>query len=215
MKSSYDDTTDIEQQTNNLRKRYAYKKENTSPNNNEPSTFAAPSYRFLAKDDSKVKVSIQAGHLWWRGVFVISTLMAIACIIALWAPYPVGLRMPSDQVAQMPWSGGCKGIDSCVCPRATICADDLLSMIFLTLARTSAWFDYPLYMLLFLSKARNLNNFLQGTMLKCWINFSDAHRVHSLFGIIVGIESTSHSFFHLLRWARRKDDIQVSLQLLN
>ena len=118
--------------------------------------------------------------------------------------------MPSDDVAQMPWSNGCQGgLQSCICPRQTICADDLLSMIFLTIARSTAWFDYPLYMLLFMSKANNLNNFLQKTALRCWINFSDYHHVHSLFGIIVGIESASHTFFHLLRWARRKDDIQV------
>jgi hypothetical protein len=29
--------------------------------------------------------------------------------------------------------------------------------------------------------------------------------------MIVGLESTSHSFFHVLRWARRKNDIQVRL----
>jgi hypothetical protein len=34
--------------------------------------------------------------------------------------------------------------------------------------------------------------------------------VHSLFGIIVGFESTSHTFFHILRWARRNNDIEVS-----
>jgi hypothetical protein len=117
--------------------------------------------------------------------------------------------MPTEMVATMPWSNGCRGLQSCICPRETICADDLLSMIFLTIARSTAWFDYPLYMLLFMSKANNLNNFLQKTALRCWINFSDYHRVHSLFGVIVGIESASHSFFHVLRWARRRDDIQL------
>lgn len=120
--------------------------------------------------------------------------------------------MPSDQVAEMPWSDGCKdGLNSCICPRETICADDILSMIFLTLARCSAWFDYPLYMVMFLSKADNLNNFLQRTSLRVWINFSDYHHAHKSFGIIVGIETTSHTFFHLLRWGRRNGDIQVSL----
>ena len=108
----------------------------------------------------------------------------------------------------MPWSNGCIGVATCICPRETICADDLISMIFLTIARASAWFDYPLYMLLFLTKCANLNNFLQTTAARVWINFSDSHRVHSLFGIIVAIETSSHTFFHLLRWARRMDDIQ-------
>jgi len=170
-----------------------------------------PTYDFLQKDDEeKEGGSLRAGSRWWHGVFLFSLIGMLACIITLWAPYPIGARMPSATVAAMPWSDGCGGgLDACICPRETICADDLLSMIFLTIARCSAWFDYPLYMLLFMSKANNLNNFLQKTALRCWINFSDYHRVHSLFGMIVGIESASHSFFHILRWARRKDDIQL------
>lgn len=118
--------------------------------------------------------------------------------------------MSSEDVAKMPWSNGCQGgLSSCICPRETVCADDLRSMIFLTIARSMAWFDYPLYMLLFLSKAKNLNNFLQRTLASMWINFSDYHRVHSLFGIWVGVESTMHAFFHTLRWALRHDDLRL------
>ena len=116
-------------------------------------------------------------------------------------------------------------------------------MIYLTIARCSAWFDYPLYMVLFLSKCDNLNNLMQRTSLRVWLNFSEVclsksvmqniylyhsffnippfytiiyssqtckyHHCHTLFGIIVGIETLSHSFFHILRWATRNDDIQV------
>ncbi|KAL7515165.1 hypothetical protein ACHAXN_012567 [Cyclotella atomus] len=64
-------------------------------------------------------------------------------------------------------------------------------------------------MVLFLSKCNNLNNYLQKTVLRCFINFSDYHKVHRLFGIIVGIESASHSFFHLFRWKCRSDDIKL------
>ena len=172
-----------------------------------------PTYDFLQKEHEAKEGggSIRPATKWWHGVFIFSFISMIACIITLWAPYPFGARMPSATIAAtMPsFSNGCIGLQSCICPRATICADDLLSMIFLTIARSTAWFNYPLYMLLFLSKAQNLNNFLQKTALRCWINFSDFHRVHTLFGIVVGLESASHSFFHLLRWARRKNDIQV------
>jgi len=169
-----------------------------------------PSYEFLTKDGGeKEGGSLRPGAKWWHGIFFFSLISMLACIITLWAPYPIGARMPTEMIAKMPWSDGCEGLKSCICPRETICADDLTSMIFLTIARSTAWFDYPLYMLLFMSKANNLNNFLQKTALRCWINFSDYHRVHSLFGIIVGVESMSHSFFHLLRWARRNDDIQL------
>mmetsp|Transcript_19390 Transcript_19390/g.27622 ORF Transcript_19390/g.27622 Transcript_19390/m.27622 type:complete len:950 (+) Transcript_19390:61-2910(+) len=166
-----------------------------------------PKYEFLMESD-KERGSLKAGHKWWHAVFILSLISFLACIITLWAPYPIGARMPSSEVAKMPWSNGCIGVATCICPRETICADDLISMIFLTIARASAWFDYPLYMLLFLTKCANLNNFLQTTAARCWINFSDSHRVHSLFGIIVAIETSSHTFFHLLRWARRMDDIQ-------
>jgi hypothetical protein len=196
-----------------------FKKKGSPLDNSDRSTLGAsgrskrgllPNYDFLQKEnEEKEEASLRGGSKWWHGVFLFSIISMLACIITLWAPYPIGARMPSDQIAMMPWSNGCQGVDMCICPRETICADDLLSMIFLTIARSSAWFDYPLYMLLFMSKANNLNNFLQKTALRCWINFSDYHKVHSLFGIIVGIESASHTFFHLLRWARRNNDIQL------
>ena len=127
------------------------------------------------EEDHKESRSLIARHQWWYGVFFFSLVSFAACAITLWAPYPTGARMPTTMIAEMPWSDGCKGgLSSCICPRETICADDLPSMIFLTIARCSAWFDYPLYMVLFLSKANNLNNFLQKTALRCWINFSGA-----------------------------------------
>ena len=171
-----------------------------------------PNYDFLRKDDEHREggsLLPGAGAKWWHAVFGFSLVSLLACVVTLWAPYPYGARMPSAMVAETPWSDGCQGLPSCICPRETLCADDLISMVFLTIARSTAWFDYPLYMLLFLSKANNLNNFLQRTALRCWINFSDFHRVHALFGAVVGIESASHSFFHLLRWARRRDDLRL------
>lgn len=165
------------------------------------------------EDELKVGRSLRpADSKWWHGVFVFSIISMLACIVTLWAPYPIGSRVPTAEIiATVPlFSNGCRvGLKSCICPRATICADDLLSMILLTIARSSAWFNYPLYMMMFLSKAKNLGNLLQKSVLRCWINFSDLHHVHSLFGIIVGLESISHTFFHILRWARRKEDIQV------
>lgn len=105
-----------------------------------------PSYEFLLQNEggSKEEGSLLPNTKWWHGVFIFSFVAFLACIITLWAPYPIGARMTSAQVAEMPWSSGCQGIDTCICPRETICADDLLSMIFLTIARCSAWFDYPL-----------------------------------------------------------------------
>ncbi len=149
------------------------------------------------------------GAKWWHGVFFFLLISVTACMIIFWVPFPIGACMPTKTIAKMPWSNGCQGLQSCICPYKIICADNLLLMIFLTIARSSAWADYPLYMLIFMSKANNLKNFLQKMALRCWINFSDYHRVHSLMGIIVGFKTTNHTFSHVLRWARRNNDIQV------
>jgi len=67
--------------------------------------------------------------------------------------------MPTEIISTMPWSKGCLGLQTCICPCETICADDLVSMIFLTIVRSTAWFSYPLYMMMLMSKANNLNVF--------------------------------------------------------
>jgi hypothetical protein len=167
-----------------------------------------PNYDFLSNQEEEGEGSLLPTAKWWHGIFFFSFLSLIACAVTLWAPYPIGARMPTDMVAETPWSDGCAdNLQSCICPRETICADDLTTMILLTIARCSAWFDYPLYMCLFLSKCNSINNYLQKTVLRCYINFSDYHKVHRLFGIIVGIESACHSLFHIARWARRDNDI--------
>ncbi|EJK47714.1 hypothetical protein THAOC_33548 [Thalassiosira oceanica] len=127
-----------------------------------------PSSDETGKDDlleNKKKTEVRAADNWWKFVFVFSFISMTACVLTLWLEYPYGARMSTEEVATMPWSNGCVGLDSCICPRTTI--------------------------------------------LKCWINFADSHEVHSMFGTIVGLEVTSHSFFHLLRWAKRNDDIQL------
>ena len=109
--------------------------------------------------------------------------------------------MTSAEVAEESVAPGCDdGLERCICPRETICATDKVSMVLLALARSSACFDYPLYMMMFISKAHNINNHLRRTFVREWIDFGDMHTVHKIFGIIVGIETMSHSFFHLLRW---------------
>ena len=167
-----------------------------------------PTYSFLEKDDHDDKSSLPKTS-WWHYVFVFSCISFIACVVTLWAPYPKGARMTSEQVAEIGLSDGCQdGLETCICPRATICADNVTSMVLLTISRCLAWFDYPLYMILFFSKCHNLNNYLQNTMLRIFINFSDYHHVHRFFGIWVGVESFLHSLFHIIRWALRNDDIQ-------
>ena len=203
--------------TESIRRRRKEKTRHSSAGAGESKSSAAmpisPNYDFLTpkeqRDHQVTEGSLLPLPKWWHGIFFFSFVSFIACLVTLWAPYPYGARMPSEMVAQTPYSDGCINTTTCICPRETICADDVFSMILLTLARCSAWFDYPLYMCLFLSKCNNLNNYLQTTVWRCYINFSEYHKVHRLFGVIVGIESFCHGMFHVWRWARRKEDIQL------
>ena len=160
----------------------------------------------LAKWYSDKKAEVQ----WWHAIFIFSVISLVVCLLQVLLPPPFGMRQPSAEVAKQPFSDGCQdGMAMCVCPRATICADTRLYMALLALARASAFFDYPLYMMMFLSKAHNLNNLLRNTIFRWWVDFGDMHHVHNIFGVVVGIETMSHSFFHILRWALRDDDIRL------
>ena len=73
---------------------------------------------FLLKDNKK-KSEVQAADKWWKFVFVFSLISMTACILTLWLMYPYGARMSTEEVATMPWSNGCIGLDSCICPRVS------------------------------------------------------------------------------------------------
>ena len=120
----------------------------------------------------------------WHGIFVFSAIsLLIGCLLQLLLPPPFGMRMTSSEVAEIGIApDGCAdGLDRCICPRETICATDRVSMALLALARCSAFFDYPLYMMMFLSKAQNINNILRRTVLREFIDFAVMHHLHVLF----------------------------------
>jgi len=129
------------------------RKENGASNTNSS---GMTSYDFLEKDKKIDQGSILPNTKWWYGFFVFSMISLIACIVTLWAPYPIGARMPADMVAQTPWSDGCKdNLDSCICTRETICSDDVLSMILLTISRCSGMFTTEVvdYQMIFCSQS--------------------------------------------------------------
>lgn len=73
--------------------------------------------------------SQNGGH----GVPSFDAFIAVACLfccafvaISTFSPWPFGLLREHDH---------CDGIERCVCPRATICARNLRSMLFLGVSR--------------------------------------------------------------------------------
>jgi len=145
---------------------------------------------------------------WYHAIFLFSIASLIVCLLQLFTAPPFGVWMTSAEIEEIGIApeGGCEdGLEHCICPRETICATNMYSIVLLTLARCSAFFDYPLYMMMFLSKCHNINNICRRTVLREWIDFADMHKVHKLFGVVVGIETMSHSFFHMLRWGLNGD----------
>ena len=140
---------------------------------------------------------------WWYTIYLFSFISLACCILQIMLPPPFGMLMTSAEVAKTGIAPeGCQdGMSRCICPRTTVCATNLVSLILLTIARCSAFFDYPLYMMMFFSKCHNLNNILRRTILREFIDFGDMHHIHSIFGVVIGIETMSHSFFHILRWS--------------
>jgi hypothetical protein len=97
---------------------------------------------------------------WWHTIYLVSFISLACCILQIMLPPPFGMLMTSAEVAKIGIAPeGCQdGMSRCICPRTTVCATNLVSLILLTIARCSAFFDYPLYMMMFFSKCHNLNN---------------------------------------------------------
>jgi hypothetical protein len=136
------------------------------------------------------------------GVLPVCILTLGVCLLTIFAPPPLGVNTGPDGEA-------CAGTETagslCLCPRATVCATRWREVVFLALARCSAYLDYPLYVLLFLTKCHNLRGMLFRTYVAVWLPLDDVHHLHTLAGSVVGVEVIWHSFWHLLRWGTGGD----------
>ena len=131
-------------------------------------------------------------------ILAICSFSLLYCILEILLPPPFGINAGANSTDCSP--SGFEPMPICICPRETVCVKGVLSLVFLVLARSSAYFDYPLYVLLFLSKAHNLRGALQRTYISEFLPLDDLHHIHTFAGRVVGFEVISHSFWHLLRW---------------
>ena len=126
-------------------------------------------------------------------LFVI--LFMFFCVVFIcvrtFAPEPMGLLS-----AQCP----CEGISRCICPRETVEALDVFQIFCLAMSRISAYMCYPLYLILFLSMARNLKAWLQHTVLVEYVPLTSIHSLHVWAGTIVGVAVSWHGIWHIIRW---------------
>lgn len=132
-------------------------------------------------------------------LLLVCTFTLLYCAAEMISPPPFGVNTG--------WTNGteCAGPEFelksiCICPRETVCIKDVKSLLFLAFSRLGAYFDYPLYMILFLSKAHNLRGILHRTHLSEFLPLDDMHNLHTFAGAAVGFEVIWHSWWHLLRW---------------
>lgn len=133
-------------------------------------------------------------------IIVLCLFCVVWILITTFAPVPIGGLASSSEVAKFGVTSSCKDISYCICPRDTCCADSLAALVLFSVSRVSAYFSYPLIMLMFLSKANNLITVLQNSVLSIWVDFIELHQLHASGGTIIGVTSLIHSVFHLIRW---------------
>ena len=123
------------------------------------------------------------------------------CLITSLTPAPYGARQHTSEIP-----GGCDdGVESCICPRESICATNISQMIYLIIARGTIYLVYPFVILTFLTKARNLVALLQKKLFSVYINFGDTQWIHATGGRILEVATWIHVVFHLIRWGVRDE----------
>lgn len=160
-------------------------------------------HRKSHKDVNKSASSSQQPSSKWQP----TTKLLVFCVLTLlwgltttFGPPPLGANSGWG-AAECAGPSFEPGLAVCICPRETVCARSIKSVVFLVFARGSAYFDYPMYVLLFVSKAHNLLGFLQRSYLSEFFPFDDMHHLHAYAGAFVGIETMWHAFWHTLRWS--------------
>ena len=129
-------------------------------------------------------------------------LCIIYCLVTTLAPRPHGAWDSSENIVASGVGTGCKdGLRSCICPREAICAESILDIAFLIIARLTIYTVYPYIMFMFLSKANFLIAHLQTKVFDVYLNFAKMHEIHVLGGKLVEAATWIHVLFHLLRWA--------------
>ena len=133
-------------------------------------------------------------------IFGLSLVCLGVALVTTFSPPPIGVNTGRNGTQCADTAGNKFALAVCICPRVTVCAKDWRSVSFLVFARASAYFDYPLYVALFLSKAHNLRAFLHQSYVSTLVDMGDPHHLHTLAGTIVSLEVFWHASWHLLRW---------------
>lgn len=139
-------------------------------------------------------------------LLVACLVSAIYCVITSFGTAPVGVLEDASDIDGFGGDEGCKdGLKRCICPRNTVCAQSIVQVASLGIARVSIYAVYPFIMILFLSKANHLVSLLQSSVFGVYFQFSELHHLHTQGGKIVELATWVHVFFHCLRWGFRDE----------
>ena len=90
-----------------------------------------------------------------RQIWLLCMFCVLWIVITTFAPEPIGQLQTSPNDEGSWW----------ICPRRTVCAENLVTMVLLGISRVSAYFVYPLIILMFISKANHINTALSRSAL--------------------------------------------------
>ena len=125
----------------------------------------------------------------------------VYCLINSLVPVPYGNLQRSSEIP-----GGCDdGVEWCICPREVVCSTNLSQMVYLVIARGTIYAFYPLMVLIYITKARNLMAFMQKKVFSVYFDFGDTQHLHAIGGRILEWATWIHVLFHLIRWGVRSE----------
>mmetsp|Transcript_27804 Transcript_27804/g.94895 ORF Transcript_27804/g.94895 Transcript_27804/m.94895 type:complete len:706 (+) Transcript_27804:156-2273(+) len=133
--------------------------------------------------------NIRGAEAWLKVLMGCSLFCLVWIAVTTFSPKPVGLL-----------EGGSK-----ICPRETVCAENWYSIALLAVSRSTAYFNYPLMMILFLSKTNNLRTMLMRTPVSLFVPLYDLHEMHVFAGKLVCAAMSVHGVCHTIRWAINGD----------
>lgn len=167
--------------------------------NNQAVVKQQPSYKNIQGVCSVYVKALFSSHLF--AILCLCVLAACIRMIKLFCAPPFGAK-----IAYSVNASECAGPDFdaslivCVCPRPTVCVHNNTELAFLVLSKLAANFAYPLYILLFLTKAHNLRSMLERTYLSELLPLDDLHQLHTIAGVLASVAGVFHSFWHFMRW---------------
>lgn len=128
---------------------------------------------------------------WTVGFFMAFCVVWI--VIRTFTPSPVGALSENCPCEN--------GLQQCICARETIEALTPFQLFCLANSRISAYLLYPLYLIMYLSMARNVRTWLMQTVVSEFVPLTSAHHLHNWAGTCIGVGIVWHGVWHIIRWS--------------